>query len=105
MKLKKYHEVLNTVKQAVYGLLGRKVPVTLVPQYSLLNGGLSAEVYIMESENTDLCVDEMNDVCYMMMDCDEYSLLFSEGIPSTDFSEKFLSQSNEVLADWFFAVL
>lgn len=92
----KYHEVLKSVKQAVYGLLGRKVPVTLVPQYSLPNGGLSAEVYIMESENTDLCVDEMNGVCYMMIDCDEYSLLFSEGIPSTDFSEKVLSQSNEI---------
>ena len=39
-----YHQLLGKIKSAVYGSLGRKVPVTLIPQYLLPKGGFSIEI-------------------------------------------------------------
>ena len=45
-----YHSFLNDMKSSVYKILGKKVPVTLVPQFKLPGGGLSLDVYTLDRE-------------------------------------------------------
>lgn len=88
-----YHSFLNDMKSSVYKILGKKVPVTLVPQFKLPEGGISLDVYTLDEE---VHIGELDDVCYGVMDGDGYSVLFVEGIPSSDFSFSVSDQSDEV---------
>ena len=90
-----YHELLDTIKSIVYSSLGKKVPVTLIPQYLLPNGGLSLDIYTLEG-TTEICIEELNGVCYGRIENNEESLLFIEGIPASDFSHSVRTQSDEV---------
>ncbi len=92
-----YHNLLNEIKSEVYKLLGRKVPVTLIPQYLLPIGGLSLDVYTLEGD-AEICIEERDGVCYGRIESDSESLLFVEGIPASDFSASVRSQSDEVFA-------
>ena len=89
-----YHLLLANIKSEVYAALGKKVPVTLIPQYLLPNGGLSIEIYTLDS--ADIEIKEHNGICYGIFENNEESLLFIEGIPSSDFSESVRLQSDEV---------
>lgn len=92
-----YHQLLDNIKSVVYESLGRKVPVTLIPQYLLPKGGLSFDIYTLEG-TSEIHIAEKNGVCYGVVENSEESLLFVEGIPSSDFSESVRLQSNEVFA-------
>lgn len=90
-----YHKLLDEIKVAVYGSLGRKVPVTLIPQYLLPKGGLAVQIYTLEGVN-NIQIKEMDGVCYGIIEGDDEKMLFIEGIPASDFSAKVSQQSQEV---------
>lgn len=90
-----YHQLLNEIKSAVYDSLGRRVPVTLIPQKLLPKGGLSVDVYSLEgASNVEIL--EKNGVCYGLIDGESERLLFVEGIPASDFANSVRQQSDEV---------
>ncbi len=90
-----YHELLERIKSAVYNTLGRRVPVTLIPQYLLPNGGFSLDIYTLEG-GAEIHIGEREGVCYGHIENQAESLLFVEGIPSSDFAESVRRQSDEV---------
>lgn len=90
-----YHTLLANLKSTISKSLGRRVPVTLIPQYLLPKGGLSLEVYAFDGA-TRIDITEQEDVCYGRIDRDGESLLFIEGVVASDFSESVCRQSKEV---------
>ena len=90
-----YHHLLDEIKSAVCNSLGRKVPVTLIPQHLLPNDGLALEIYALEGD-AEFQIGEQDGVCYGIIENEEEKMLFVEGIPATDFSKSVLSQSQEV---------
>ena len=90
-----YHHLLGEVKSAIYAALGKKVPVTLIPQHLLPSDGLALEVYVLEGQ-ANLQIKEHDGVCYGIIENDNEKMLFVEGIPASDFSAKVSSQSEEV---------
>jgi len=90
-----YHQLLNEIKSVVYGSLGKRVPITLIPQYLLPKGGLALEIYTLEGV-TDIHIEERNGVCYGIIENEEEKMLFVEGIPASDFSKSVKQQSQEV---------
>lgn len=92
-----YHHLLDELKSAVYDTLGRRVPVTLIPQYLLPEGGLSLEIYTLEG-SANIHIEEEGGVCYGIIESSEESMLFIEGIPASDFSNSVRQQSQEVFA-------
>ncbi len=90
-----YHHLLDAIKRAACDALGRIVPVTLVPQYLLPNGGVSLDIYMLEG---DVAIDfaQHDGVCYGLIEYEGESLLFIEGIPATNFAESVQMQSREV---------
>ena len=90
-----YHALLDELKAEVATIIGRKAPVTLIPQYLLPNGGLAIEIYCLEGA-TDIRTEELEGVCYGLICNDEESMLFVEGVPSSDFSASVRHQSAEV---------
>lgn len=90
-----YHHLLNELKEMVYGSLGRKVPVTLIPQYLLPYGGFSLEIYTLDTD-ADMRFEEVDGICCGVVNGDKESMLLVEGIPSSDFSESVSRQSDEV---------
>lgn len=90
-----YHQLLAEIKSTVCNTLGRRIPITLIPQYRLPDGGLSFEIYLLDnSTNIDIC--EHNGICYGLIRSKDESLLFIEGIPAADFSQTVRRQSQEV---------
>ena len=92
-----YHQLLGEIKSIVYEALGHRVPVTLIPQYLFPNGGLSFDVYTLDGD-AEISIAESDGVCYGSIKSDSESLLFVEGIPSSDFSASVRAQSDEVFA-------
>lgn len=90
-----YHNLLRSVKSAIFDTLKRKVPVTLIPQYLLPKGGLSFEIYTLEGV-ADIHIEEKNGICYGLIENSDESMLFIEGIPASDFSKSVQAQSKEV---------
>ena len=90
-----YHELLGNIKSATHEALEKRVPITLIPQYLFPNGGLSVDIYTLEGD-AEIHIEEMEDVCYGIIENNKESLLFIEGIPASDFSESVRSQSDEV---------
>ena len=90
-----YHQLLGEIKSVVCNSLGRRVPVTLIPQYLLPNGGLWFEVYTLEGA-AKIHIEERNDVCYGVIENDSESMLFVEGIPASNFADSVRVQSQEV---------
>ena len=89
-----YHQLLNEIKSCVYDSLGKRVPVTLIPQKLLPKGGLSVDVYCLEG--ADITIAEKGGVCYGLIENDAERLLFIEGIPASDFAHSVRQQSDEV---------
>ena len=92
-----YHLLLGEVKSAITASLGHKVPVTLIPQHLLPKGGLTIFIYTLEGSN-HFQIKEQDGICYGIIENDEEKMLFIEGIPATDFSDKVSRQSQEVFA-------
>ena len=92
-----YHHLLSELKSAIYASLGKKVPVTLIPQHLLPEGGLAIEIYALEGK-ASFQIKEHDGVCYGIIESAEEKMLFVEGIPATDFSDKVAHQSEEVFA-------
>ena len=90
-----YHDLLNDLKSFVYDSLGHKVPVTLIPQYLLPQGGLSLEIYALDDE-VEIKIGEQNNICYAHIENKEESSLIIEGIPASDFTKSVHSQSEEI---------
>ena len=86
-----YHNMLDRFKSSLKEFIGRDIPVTLVPQPFLPAEGLCAEIYTLDSTEGI----EFNEG-YGLIKTDDYSLIFIEGIASTDFSEGVFRQSSEV---------
>ena len=92
-----YHLLLGEIKSAIYASLGKKVPVTLIPQHLLPARGLAIMVYALDGE-AQFQLKEENGVCYGIIENDNEKMLFVEGIPASDFSTKVKQQSDEVFA-------
>ena len=92
-----YHHLLGEVKSAIYASVGKKVPVTLIPQRLLPESGLAVMIYTLEGD-ASFRLKEENGVCYGIMESIEEKLLFVEGIPASDFTESVHKQSEEVLS-------
>ena len=92
-----YHQLLEKIKSAIYDAIGRKVPVTLIPQYLLPNGGLSLDIYTLEGAER-IEFKESDGICYGHIESGDERLLFVEGIPVSDFSKSVRKQSDEVFA-------
>lgn len=92
-----YHELLANIKSAVRDTLGTSVPVTLIPQYLLPEGGLSLQIYTLDG-SAEIKIEEHNGVCYGVLGNDTEKMIFIEGIPASDFSHSVNSQSIEVFA-------
>lgn len=90
-----YHHMLNETKSSIYASLGKKLPVTLIPQHLLPHGGLVIDIYTLDG-GSQLEINEQNGVCYGIVESGEERLLFVEGIPATNFSESVCKQSQEV---------
>ncbi len=90
-----YHYLLHEIKSVICNTLGRRVPITLVPQQLLPDGELSLEIYSLEGAS-EIHVGESNGICYGHIENDEESILFIEGIPASDFSKSVRQQSREV---------
>ena len=90
-----YHKLLAKVKSVIGEALGRRVPITLIPQYLLPNGGLSIDIYTTDNIS-QLRIEEREGVCYGLIEDEEEKLLFVEGIPSSDFGQSVRQQSDEV---------
>lgn len=90
-----YHLLLNKIKNSIYNSLGKKVPVTLIPQYLLPKGGLALEIYALEGE-VIYQIEERDDICYGIIENDEEKMLFIEGVPASNFSDSVQRQSQEV---------
>lgn len=91
-----YHQLLNNLKSAISDALGRRVPVTLIPQYLLPEGGLSIEIYTLEEASATIRIEERGGVCYGLIESAEESMLFVEGIPASNFADSVHKQSREV---------
>lgn len=89
-----YHSLLDNLRGVVCDVLNKRVPVTLIPQHILPNGGLAVEVYTLD--NATIRFEEREGVCYGLIGGDEGRMLFVEGIPATDFTEGVQRQSDEV---------
>jgi hypothetical protein len=92
---KDYHTFLYEIKSSVHEILGRSVPVTVVPQFLLPDGGLSLEIYYIEND-VDIITGGSDGVCYGSITTDGSSVIFIEGIPSSDFSDTPYRQSEGV---------
>ena len=92
-----YHHLLGEIKSAIYASLGNKVPVPLIPQHLLPEGGLAIEIYALEGK-ASFQIKEHNGICYGITESAEEKMLFVEGIPAGDFSDKVAHQSREVFA-------
>ena len=92
-----YHQLLGNIKSATVEVLGRRVPVTLIPQYILPNGGLSLHIYTLDTPAA-IRFEECDSVCYGVIESDAEKMLFVEGIPSSDFAASVKAQSKEVFA-------
>ena len=90
-----YHNVLKEIKSGVRSILERDIPVTLIPQRVLPLGHMAAEIYITDTCKS-ICYCKMNGICYGIVTGNDYSLLFTEGGASSDFSSDVKTQSNEV---------
>ena len=86
-----YHQMLKRFKASFKKFLGRNTPVTLVPQNLLNQEGLTAEIYTLDStENI-----QFNEG-YGLIQNEESSLIFIEGIASSDFKDSVFKQSTEI---------
>lgn len=92
-----YHQLLDAIKAATFESLGKRIPVTLIPQPLLPEGGFSLEVYSIDCRDA-IRFGEYEGVCYGHISDDAESLLFIEGVPSSDFSESVRRQSDEVFS-------
>ena len=92
---REYHDLLKEIKSSIYQSLGRVIPVTLIPQYLLPYGGISLDIYTLESV-ADIRFEEREGICYGIIDNPTEKMLFIEGIPASDFSESVGEQSREV---------
>ena len=90
-----YHDLLSKLKSLIYDSLDHNVPVTLIPQYLLPQGGMSLEIYTIDSE-AEIKIGEHNGICYAHIENDQESALIIEGIPSSDFSDSVHKQSEEI---------
>lgn len=90
-----YHQLLGCLKTSICKSLGKRVPVTLIPQYLLPNGGLSIDIYTLE-DDTEILIKESDGVCYGVIDNGGQSMLFIEAIPASDFTQSVKNQSQEV---------
>jgi enamine deaminase RidA (YjgF/YER057c/UK114 family) len=90
-----YHQLLDNLRSVVSRELGRRVPVTLIPQYIFPNGGLTLNIYTIDNADK-LIVEERDGICYGFIENDKERLLFVEGIPSSDFAQSVRKQSDEV---------
>ena len=75
--------------------MNKKIPITLIPQHLLPNGGLAIEVYTLDAK-AEIKFEEKEGVCYGLTGNDNESMLFIEGIPASDFSDSVRLQSEEV---------
>ncbi|MBR6655154.1 MAG: hypothetical protein IKL20_00935 [Alistipes sp.] len=92
-----YHQLLDNIKSATVEVLGRRVPVTLIPQYLLPNGGFSLHIYTLDSPAT-IRFEEQEGVCCGVINSDADEMLFVEGIPSSNFAASVKVQGEEVFA-------
>ena len=92
-----YHQLLNELKSIVTSSLGRRVPVTLIPQYLLPKGGLSLDIYALDSA-AEIKIEEREGICFGTIQNEDEKLLFVEGIPASDFTQSVRQQSDEVFA-------
>ena len=90
-----YHSLLDSLKNAVHESLGRQIPITLIPQYLLPQGGLSLDIYVLDGASSAR-FDVRDGVCYGVIEGEQEKMLFVEGVPASNFAVSVAEQSHEV---------
>ena len=90
-----YHTLLDSLKNAVHQSLGRQIPVTLIPQHLLPQGGLSLDIYALDGVSPAR-FEVRDGVCYGVIEGESESMLFVEGVAASDFAATVAEQSHEV---------
>lgn len=90
-----YPCLLNNLRSIVCDIFGRRLPVTLVPQYLLPQGGLWMDIYTVEG-NAKIDIKLSEGVCCSSICNGDESLLIVEGISASDFTDSVCLQSREV---------
>ena len=90
-----YHSMLRGFKSSMHELSGRRIPITLVPQPLLPDGRLAAEIYTITGVD-DIHYDEKDGLAYGIIENSGYSMIFTEGVASSFFSDGVSQQSREV---------
>ena len=86
-----YHKMLKNFKTSLKNFVGRDIPITFVPQPLLPTDGLTAEIYTL-STTEGIQFHEG----YGLLQNKDSSLIFIEGIASSDFRDGVFKQSTEV---------
>ena len=90
-----YHSLLVEIKAAIRNALHRDIPVTLIPQRILPQGALALEFYALDG-GAEIHFGQMDGICYGHIKGASESMLFVEGIPSSDFVQSVRQQSDEI---------
>ena len=90
-----YHNMLREFRSCVHEYTGKTIPVTLVPQPLLPDGGLSAEIYTLSGVE-EIHFHKKDEVAYGIIENSGYSMIFIEGVASSVFSDGVRQQSREV---------
>ena len=90
-----YCNLLSCIKSSISKAIGHRLPTTLIPQHLLPNAGVSVDIYTLD-DSTCIRIEEQDDLCYGIIESEEETMLFIEGIPASDFKASVKEQSREV---------
>lgn len=92
---KDYLSILTHLTHAVYQVIGKEIPITLVPQYVLPQGGLTVEIYLANNESqVKICKKE--GISLGIIENNDYRMLWTSGILPSDATASMSLQSNEI---------
>lgn len=90
-----YHQMLDYIAKAICEAVGKRVPVTLVPQPLLPQGGCALDIYTLDGA-AEVRIEQFEGVCYGLLGSGEEQMIFVEGIVSSDFGAGVAEQSREI---------
>lgn len=94
-----YHSILQDIKQAVYTILNRKIPITFIPEQTISSQELWVEVWEHSLSNTIFISHEStNGTHYLHIKDQQCEMLCIEGIPSSNHSLPISQQSTDIFS-------
>lgn len=92
-----YHLTLKKIKEVVYTTLNRYIPITFIPEHTVNDKNLYAEIWEINSKKSVLKLNKsLNDVHYLHIIDELYEMICIEGIPSYNNSLPLPQQCTEI---------